>query len=88
VPIATPLIVGPRTMSTLIVYSRIYGPLVTLVGSYIAFAMAYPLLRYSYIVFRYLGSSVLQGLAKFMSIVVASIAVELLISSLRGLTVL
>lgn len=88
VPIATPLIVGPGTMSTLIIYSRVYGPLVTLAGSYIAFAMAYPMLRYSYLVLRYLGPSVLQGLAKFMSIIVASIAVELLISGLRGLTLL
>lgn len=88
VPIATPLIVGPGTMSTLIVYSRIYGPLVTLAGAYIAFAMAYPLLRYSYLVLKYLGPSVLQGLAKFMSIIVASIAVELLISGLRGLSLI
>ena len=88
VPIATPLIVGPGTMSTLIVYSRIYSPLVTLAGAYIAFAMAYPLLRYSYLVLRYLGPSVLQGLAKFMSIIVASIAVELFISGLRGLSLI
>ncbi|MEM2288288.1 MAG: MarC family protein, partial [Sulfolobales archaeon] len=30
VPIATPLIVGPGTMITLIVYSRVYGPVPTL----------------------------------------------------------
>ena len=88
VPIATPLIVGPGTMSTLIVYSRIYGPVATLIGAYVAFAMTYPILRYSYVVFKYLGTSTLQGLGKFMSIIVASIAVELAVSGLRGLGIL
>lgn len=88
VPIATPLIVGPGTMSTLIVYSRIYGPVATLVGAYMAFAMTYLILRYSYMAFKYLGTSTLQGLGKFMSIIVASIAVELIVSGLRGLRAL
>lgn len=88
VPIATPLIVGPGTMSTLIVYSRVYGPLTTLLGAYIALGLTYITLRYSYVMFRYFGTSVLQGLGKFMSIIVASIAVELAISGLRDLGVL
>lgn len=87
VPIATPLIVGPGTMSTLIVYSRIYGPLLTLIGAFIAFGLTYLMLRYSYKTFKYLGRSVLQGLGKFMSIIVASIAVELILSGLRGLNI-
>ncbi|MCS7099088.1 MAG: MarC family protein [Sulfolobales archaeon] len=85
VPIATPLIVGPGTMSTLIVYSRIYGPLTTLVGALIAFTATYVMLRFSYKAFKYLGKSVLQGLGKFMAIIVASIAVELILSGFRGL---
>ncbi|MGC9148116.1 MAG: MarC family protein [Sulfolobales archaeon] len=85
VPIATPLIVGPGTMSTLIVYSRIYGSLTTLLGAYIALSISYPLLRYSYDLFKYLGTSTLQGLGKFMSLIIASIAVSLIFSGLRGL---
>ncbi|MEM2413471.1 MAG: MarC family protein [Sulfolobales archaeon] len=85
VPIATPLIVGPGTMSTLIVYSRVYGPVPTLLGAVIAFALTYLVLRYSYRAFKYLGKSVLQGLGKFMSIIIASIAIELILSGLRGL---
>lgn len=88
VPIATPLVVGPGTMSTLIVYSRVYGPLATLLGAYMALAATYVILRFSYAIFKYLGKSVLQGLGKFMSIIVASIAVELIVSGLRGLGVL
>ena len=85
VPIATPLIVGPGTMSTLIVYSRIYGSLTTLLGAYIALSISYPLLRYSYDLFKYLGTSTLQGLGKFMSLIIASIAVSLIFSGLRDL---
>lgn len=85
VPVATPLIVGPGTMSTLIVYSRIYGPMLTFFGALLAFVLTYLVLRYSYKAFKYLGRSVLQGLGKFMSIIVASIAVELILSGLRGL---
>ncbi|MEM1623822.1 MAG: MarC family protein [Sulfolobales archaeon] len=88
VPIATPLIVGPGTMSTLIVYSRVYGPMPTLFGAVIAFALTYLVLRYSYKAFKYLGKSVLQGLGKFMSIIIASIAIELILSGLRGLSLI
>ncbi|MCX8185051.1 MAG: MarC family protein [Sulfolobales archaeon] len=88
VPVATPLIVGPGTMSTLIVYSRIYGPIITLIGALMAFAVTYVMLRYSYKALKYLGKSVLQGLGKFMAIIVASIAVELILSGLRGLGVI
>ncbi|MGC9009542.1 MAG: MarC family protein [Sulfolobales archaeon] len=88
VPIATPLIVGPGTMSTLIVYSRIYGSLTTLLGAYIALLISYPLLRYSYDLFRYLGTSTLQGLGKFMSLIIASIAVSLVLNGLRDLGII
>lgn len=88
VPIATPLIVGPGTMSTLIVYSRIHGPLVTLLGGAVALLMTYPLLRYSYKLLKYLGPSALQGLGKFMSLIIASIAISLVISGLRDLGLL
>jgi len=88
VPIATPLIIGPGTMSTLIVYSRVYGPLTTLIGAYIAIGLTYLILRYSYVMFKYLGTSVLKGLGKFMSIIVAAIAVELMVGGLKDLGLL
>ncbi|MEM3326705.1 MAG: MarC family protein, partial [Thermoproteus sp.] len=39
VPLATPLIVGPGTMTTLILYSGMYGPMVTLLGALTASAL-------------------------------------------------
>ncbi|MDT7887684.1 MAG: MarC family protein [Desulfurococcales archaeon] len=87
VPIATPLIVGPGTMSTLIIYSRIYGSLLTLVGAYIALLITYPLLRYSHALLRYLGTTTLRGLGKFMSVIIAAISMELFIGGLRDLGV-
>ncbi|MEZ0290729.1 MAG: MarC family protein [Sulfolobales archaeon] len=85
VPIATPLIVGPGTMSTLIIYSKLYGSILTLVSAYIALAISYPLLRYSYKIFRFLGTTTLQGIGKFMSLIIAAIAVSLIMSGLRDL---
>jgi multiple antibiotic resistance protein len=87
VPIATPLIVGPGTMSTLIIYSRIYGFVLTLLGAYVALLITYPLLRYSHTLLRYLGTTTLRGLGKFMSVIIAAIAMELLIGGLRDLGV-
>lgn len=88
VPIAMPLIVGPGTMSTLIIYSRIYGSLLTLLGAYIALLATYPLLRYSHMILRYMGTTALRGLGKFMSVIIAAIAVELFIGGLRDLGIL
>jgi len=85
VPIATPLIVGPGTMSTLIIYSRLYGPLLTLAGAYIALIATYPLLRYSHKLLRYMGTTALRGLGKFMSVIIAAIAMELFIGGLRDI---
>jgi len=85
VPIATPLIVGPGTMSTLIIYSRLYGPVLTLAGAYIALIATYPLLRYSHRLFRYMGTTALRGLGKFMSVIIAAIAMELLIGGFRDI---
>ncbi|MEM2203083.1 MAG: MarC family protein [Sulfolobales archaeon] len=85
VPIATPLIVGPGTMSTLILYSRIYGSILTLLGAYVALLATYPLLRYSYKIMRYMGTTALRGIGKFMAIIIAAIAVELFVAGLRDL---
>ncbi len=85
VPIATPLIVGPGTMSTLILYSRIYGSILTLLGAYVALLATYPLLRYSYRIMRYMGTTALRGIGKFMAIIIAAIAVELFVAGLRDL---
>ncbi len=83
VPIATPLIVGPGTMTLLITASRLYGIANTLIAAYIAFIATYIILRTSRNIVRLTGTTFIHGLGRFMSIIIASFAIEMLISGIR-----
>lgn len=83
VPIATPLIVGPGTMTLLITSSKIYGILNTLIASYIAFIATYIILRISTKIMKLLGSTFIHGLGRFMSIIIAAFAVNMFILGIK-----
>ncbi len=83
VPIATPLIVGPGTMTLLIASSRLYGILSTVMASYMAFIYTYTILRFSNKITRLAGKTFIQGLGRFMSIIIASFAVEMFIGGIK-----
>ncbi|MEM0311521.1 MAG: MarC family protein [Ignisphaera sp.] len=80
VPIATPLIVGPGTMTLLITSAKLYGILNTLIASYIAFVATYIVLRVSKEIAKLAGTTFIHGLGRFMSIIIASFAVEMIMS--------
>lgn len=79
VPIAIPLIVGPGTMTLLITSAKIYGVINTLIASYIAFIFTYLILITSNKIIKMLGNTFIHGLGRFMSIIIASFAVKMLI---------
>jgi len=83
VPIATPLIVGPGTMTLLIASSRIYGIINTLLASYIAFVFTYIILRISSSILRFLGETFVNGLGRFMSIIIAAFAVQMFVGGVK-----
>ncbi|MEL9940747.1 MAG: MarC family protein [Ignisphaera sp.] len=83
VPIATPLIVGPGTMTLLITSARLYGIPNTLIASYIAFVATYIVLRVSKEIARLVGTTFIHGLGRFMSIIIASFAVEMVMSGIN-----
>jgi len=85
VPIATPLIVGPGTMTLLIASSRVYGIPSTLIAALIAFIPTYLLLRFSQMIVRVVGKTFIHGMGRFMSIIIASFAAEMFIEGVRGL---
>ncbi len=85
VPLATPLIVGPGTMTLLIVSTGVYGVLTTLIAAYIAFIAVYITLLLSPIILRLTGPTFVNGLGRFMSLIIASFAVEMLVSGVREL---
>jgi len=84
VPIATPLIVGPGTMTTLILLSGLRGVVITTASSLLACSLVYLTLLTSTFISRLLGPTFINGLGKFMSLIIASFAVEMLLGGLQG----
>ncbi len=85
VPLATPLIVGPGTMTLLIVSTGVYGVVSTLASAYIAFIGVYATLRLSSQIVKLAGPTFVNGLGRFMSLIIASFAVEMLLGGIKEL---
>ncbi len=83
VPIATPLLVGPGTITTLILLSTVYPIHYILLGSYLVVFVTFLMLRYVNIVYRFLGSGVIKTFGRLMAIIVASIAVEMIFKGIE-----
>lgn len=83
VPLATPLIVGPGTMTLLIVSAGIYGIVTTLTAAYMAFAFVYLTIRLAPTIVRLAGPTFVNGLGRFMSLIIASFAVEMLFKGVK-----
>jgi multiple antibiotic resistance protein len=78
VPIATPLLVGPGTMTTIIVLSATIPILVLIMSILIVTALTFVILRYSEILVRVLGSNGTRALGRFMTIIIAAFAAQLI----------
>lgn len=83
VPLATPLIVGPGTMTLLIVSTGVYGVITTLTAAYIAFIFVYLTLRLAPHIVKLTGPTFVNGLGRFMSLIIASFAVEMLFKGVK-----
>jgi multiple antibiotic resistance protein len=83
VPIATPLIVGPGTMTLLLTSAKVYGIINTLISSYIAFILTYITIRNARIIVKLTGETFIHGLGRFMSIIIASFAIEMMASGIN-----
>ncbi len=78
VPIASPLLVGPGAITTLLLLITIY-PIHIILFSIIAVSITiYLVLRYANYVYVYLGRGVVTTIARVMSIIVAAIAAQLI----------
>lgn len=80
VPIATPLLVGPGTMTTIIVLSGIVPLLLLIISIFIVAFVTYLLLRYSNILVRVLGRNGIRAMGRFMTIIIAAFAAQLIYS--------
>lgn len=82
VPIATPLLVGPGTMTTIIVLSATTWIVYLVISIFIATTITYLILRYSEILVKVLGRNGIRAFGRFMSIIIAAFAAQLIYSGI------
>jgi multiple antibiotic resistance protein len=85
VVIGTPLLCGPGTLTTVLIFSRDQGILP--VGAAIALSLAatWLVLRYSRILQRLVGDLVIEIMAKVLGMFVAAIAVQIIAEGIKAL---
>jgi multiple antibiotic resistance protein len=84
VPLATPLIVGPGTITALIVISSVYGPVAALLVALAASTAVAATLLVGIRVVKYVGATPLRLLGRFMSLIIASVATEMILTGVRN----
>lgn len=84
VPIATPLLVGPGTMTTIIVLSATTWMVYLVVSIFIATTITYLILRYSTMLIKIFGKNGIRAFGRFMSIIIAAFAAQLLYSGITA----
>jgi multiple antibiotic resistance protein len=84
VPLATPLIVGPGIIAALIVISSVYGPFVAFLAAFVASTAVAATLLVGIRVIRYVGAMSLRLFGRFMSLIIASVATEMILTGIRN----
>ncbi|MEM3609216.1 MAG: MarC family protein [Candidatus Bathyarchaeia archaeon] len=82
VPLATPLLVGPGTMTTLIVLSNTYTIVNVLIGGLIATIGVYLTLRFAPLLVSAVGNNGVQAASRVMAVILAAIASQMIHSAL------
>jgi len=82
VPLATPLLVGPGTMTTLIVLSGTHPIINVLIGAIVAAAGVYLTLRFSPLLVSLLGKNGIQTVSRIMAVILAAVAAQMIYSAL------
>jgi len=82
VPLATPLLVGPGTMTTLIVLSNTYAIVNVLFGGLIAAVGVYLTLRFAPLLVSTVGNNGVQAASRIMAVILAAIASQMIHAAL------
>jgi multiple antibiotic resistance protein len=82
VPLATPLLVGPGTMTTLIVLTSTEPVINVLAGGLLAAIATYLTLRVAPYLMRVLGPNGIQAVGRLMAIILAAVAANMILNSL------
>jgi len=80
VPIAMPLLVGPGAITTTILNLQTYDVYVTVLSVLIVLSSTWVILRYIGKVYRFLGNTGAIVIARVMSLLIAAIAIQYIIT--------
>jgi multiple antibiotic resistance protein len=78
VPLATPLLVGPGTMTTLVVLAGTQYVINVLIGGFVAVTCIYLVLRYSDRISKLIGKNGVLAGSRLMAIILAAIAANMI----------
>ena len=76
VPLATPLIAGPGMITAVIIFSKEYGYLITIIGIFANLLLSWILFRFAHHIVKLVGKNGTLIFAKFMSLILVAIGVE------------
>ncbi|MEK9158497.1 MAG: MarC family protein [Patescibacteria group bacterium] len=76
VPLATPLIAGPGMITAVVIFSKEYGYLITIIGIVANLVLSWVLFRYANYIVKFLGKGGTLMFVKFMSLILVAIGVE------------
>ncbi len=76
VPLATPLITGPGTITTIMIYTNVYGLAVTLLAGLLNILAVYIILSKVERIHKFLGKQGSDALSRIMGLILTAIAVE------------
>lgn len=82
VPLATPLIAGPGTITSSVILVKEYGYLLTLAAVIVNLLLTRLLFRYAHVVLRLFGKKGAQAVAKVMGLIITAIGVEFIRNAL------
>ena len=84
VPIASPLLVGPGTITTLIVFSAVYPAHLGVISVAITALLIYLTLRGSEQITRIIGKNGVRAMGRLMAIIIAATAAEMIHTALHN----
>jgi multiple antibiotic resistance protein len=85
VPIAFPLIAGPRTITSVIISQQKDGPIVTLLSIIIVIGITYLVLRSLNPIYRILGNRGSEIISRIFAVILAAIAIQYMVEGLRNI---
>lgn len=82
VPLATPLIAGPGTITSVVILAKQYGFLLTFIGIVLNLILSYILFKFAHVILRVLGKKGALVFANMMGLILMAIGVEFIRSGL------